>query len=314
MRRLAAILAVFLLTVSTLCAAPSEVEKLAVPKSVEQSKAEHFVRTHYAVQYAKHDAASQLALSHQLRGEISQYADEAATRFVMLREARELALDGGDLDAAYAAIDDMGRIFAIDTRELKVSAMAAFIDKSAQPPPVLIETYLKKADAALDTGDVDMANKAYQLASMLSDQQRDPATKQRIKTEHVAIMDAVREQKAVFAAMNKVKLHPEDAESNLLVGQYACFVRELWKEGLPYLAKSSNETLKKLAQQELDASDPAMILAAADAWWDYSPPAGGKLAQHVKRHAADLYREALPDLSGADKDRAQQRASSDPVH
>ena len=68
------------------------------------------------------------------------------------------------------------------------------IDKSSLPPPQLIDKYLHFADTALSTGDVDIANKAYALASMLSDQQRDPVLKQRVKDEHIAIMDAVREQ------------------------------------------------------------------------------------------------------------------------
>jgi hypothetical protein len=313
MQRQSVISAVVLLLACGFCTGQTETEKLPVPKSAEQLKAEHFLKLHYKTQYAQHDAAGQLTLSHQLRDEINQYSDDAPTRFVMLREARELALDGGDVDAAFAAIDDMGRLFTVNTQELKASAMAAFIDKSGLPPPALIDKYLHLADASLDTGDVDLAQKAYTLASSLADQQRDAATKQRLKEEHVAIMDGVREQKTILAAMNKVRMHPEDAAANLLVGKYACFVRELWSQGLPYLAKSSDEKLKALAQKELDATDLDTTLAAADAWWDYAATATGKPAERAKLHAADLYRQVLPNLSGEKKDRAQQRAVTAPA-
>ena len=96
-----------------------ETEKAAVPKSAAQSKAEHFIREHYKAEFAQQDSADQLALSHKLREEIDQFKDDPATRFVMLREVRELAIDGGDLDAAFAAIDDMDHLFRIDARELK---------------------------------------------------------------------------------------------------------------------------------------------------------------------------------------------------
>lgn len=287
-----------------------EAAKLPIPKSAPQAKAEHFVREHYKADLALRDPADQLALSRKLRDEINQFADDQPLRFVMLRDARELAVNAGDLDAAFSAIDDMDRLFAIDARELKASAMTALIDKSTVPPPQLIDKYLKLADAALSTGDVDMANKAYSLASMLADQQRDAALKQLVKEEHVAIMDAVREQKTVLTAMNKVKAHPEDAEANLLVGKYACFVRQLWGQGLPYLANGSDSTLKALAHQELAAHDADTTAAAADAWWDYAAAAKGQPADRARLHAAELYRQVMPKLSGAAKNRAEQRAEA----
>jgi hypothetical protein len=284
-----------------------EIERLPVPKSAAQSKAEHFIREHYKSEFAKHEPEDQLALSRKLYEEIDQFKDDPPTRFVMLREARELAVDAGDLDAAFAAIDEMGHLFQIDPAEMKASAMTAMVDKSTLPPPQLIDKYLHVTDTFLSTGDVSMANKAYVLASMLSDQRRDPAIRQRVKEEHIAVMDAVREQKAVLAAMNKAKVHPEDAEANLVVGKYACFVRELWPQGLPYLAKGSDEKLKALAGQELAATDPAATAAVADAWWDYSASATGQPADRARLHAADLYRQVSPNLSGDKKDRAEQR-------
>jgi hypothetical protein len=297
----------FALAVLAASSYAQEIERLPVPKSAVQSKAEHFVREHYKTEFAQHDPSDQLALSHKLRDEIDQFRDDPPTRFVMLREARELAVDAGDLDAAFAAIDEMGRLFQIDPGELKASAMSAMIDKSELPPPQLIDKYLHLAETFLSTGDVSMAGKAYALASMLSDQQRDPVTKQRVKEEHIAIMDAVREQKAVLAAINKVKVHPEDAEANLLIGKYACFVRELWPQGLPYLAKGSDAKLKALAEQELGSANADTTAAAADAWWDYASSTAGQPAERARLHAADLYRQTMPNLTGDKKTIAEQR-------
>jgi hypothetical protein len=282
--------------------------KLPVPHSAEQIKAEHLINERYKVQYAQHDPADQLALASTMRTDISQFADDAPVRYVLLREARELAIDGGDLDAAFAAIDDMDKIFAIDARELKASAMTAMVDKSAVPPPALVAKYLQISDGAVSIGDIDMANKGYALAAMLADQSRDADLKQRVKEEHIAIMQAVRDQKAVAIAINRVKLHPDDAADSLVVGKYACFVRELWPQGLPYLAKGSDPKLKSLAQNELNSPTDADALAAmADAWWDYGNSATGKIAERSHLHAADLYKQAMPNLSEEKKKLAGQR-------
>jgi hypothetical protein len=284
--------------------------KLPVPHSAEQIQAEHLIRERYKADYAQDDPADQLILSRKLRDDINQFADDGPVRYVMLREARELAIDGGDLDAAFAAIDEMDQIFAINARELKASAMTAIIDKSTVPREGLIEKYLQIADGAVAIGDIDWANKAYALAGMLSDQMPNSPYKQRLKDEHTAIMQAVRDQKVIAAAIGRLRLHPDDAADNLLVGKYACFVRELWPQGLAYLAKGSDPKLKSLAQNELNSPTDADALdAMADAWWDYGNSVTGKPAERSHLHAADLYRQALANLSAAKKTVAQERIS-----
>jgi hypothetical protein len=284
--------------------------KLPVPHSAEQIQAEHLIQERYKADYAQHDPADQLILSRKLRDDINQFADDGPVRYVMLREARELAVDGGDLDAAFAAIDEMDQIFIINAREMKASAMTAIIDKSTVPREGLIEKYLQIADGAVAIGDIDWANKACVLAGMLSDQMPNSPYKQRVKDEHTAVMQAVRDQKVIAAAIGRLKLHPDNAADNLLVGNYACFVRELWPQGLPYLAKGSDAKLKSLAQNELNSPTDADALAAmADAWWDYGNSVTGKPAERSHLHAADLYRQALANLSGDKKTQAQQRIS-----
>jgi hypothetical protein len=286
----------------------SEGAKLPIPKFAEQSKSERLVHQRYAVEYARKDPVDQLDLARKMQAEIGQFADDPPTRFVMLRESRELAIDGGDLQLAFAAIAEMDREFNIDAREMRYSAMSVAVDKAALTPPELIAQYLKIADDALDVGDVDQANKANTLADMLATQSGDSALQQRTHDEHIAIMTENRRVKAVIAAVGKLRLHPDDPAANELVGEFYCFTANAWADGLPHLAEGTDPKLKALAEAELKPpADAAAMAALADAWWDYFNPEIGAKPEKVQRHAVEWYRRALPGLSGETKAQADHR-------
>ena len=229
----------------------------------------------------------------------------------MLREARELALDGGSLDESFAAIDDLDREFAIDARQMRFSVMTSAIDKSGLPPGELIDNYLKIADRSIDTGDIDFANKSMSLADMLATQSRDAALKERVAQETRILADARREQTAIKADIGKLRARPEDEALNFEVGKYVCFRLAQWKPGVFYLSRGSDQKLKELAGQEMAAGkDPLALAAVADLWWEYSNPAIAASAEKARKHAAELYRRALPDLPAEKKAAAQHKLDS----
>lgn len=53
-------------------------------------------------------------------------------------------------------------------------------------------------------------------------------------------------------ALEKLDKNPDDPEANLVAGKYKAFVLGDYKEGMAFLVKSSDKTLKTLAEHELD--------------------------------------------------------------
>src|SRR5438874_1737031 len=74
---------------------------LAVPKAGPQALAERKIKQKHAKEYAQKDGPSRLALAHTLRAGAKEPKanpradDDEPTRYVMLREARELSVDAG---------------------------------------------------------------------------------------------------------------------------------------------------------------------------------------------------------------------------
>ncbi len=286
------------------------VEKLPIPKGPAQSKADHELREKFKADFDKHNAGDDLALAQRLDAQ-SKLTDDPAMRFVLLREARELYIDGGDLDSALRVIESMAAIFAIDVRDMKLSALAVAVDKALMEPPALCSEYLKLGDRFLDEGDVDLAEHTCRLAQNVirNHRLRDADLEARVKEQHRTVLIALKETQAVVGALRKLKSNADDPEACLTVGKYACFFRGLWTENLPLLAKCSDSRLKMLAGRDIASpSNAEMMASIADDWWDIAQSATTPVARrHVQNHAAEWYRTALPGLIEARKEAARQR-------
>jgi hypothetical protein len=141
----------------------------AIPKAGPQAIAERKIKQQFKDQYALKDNDSRIALAKALRAaardlkEHPQENDDVAVRYVMLREAREMAVDAGDFHLAFAAIDQMARDFPIPALDTKLSAISSGLDKTNLPPPQLAEAYLRAVDDWLDVADPDSAHRTMLL-------------------------------------------------------------------------------------------------------------------------------------------------------
>lgn len=107
-----------------------------------------------------------------------------------------------------------------------------------------------------------------------------------------------------------MKSNPDDPAANLVVGKWKCFQEGDWESGLPLLAKSGDETLAKLAKQELLRSGESVDdrLALGDAWWNAAEKAGPSEKADYLGRAYDWYVLAQPNITASlDKLRIQKR-------
>ena len=194
---------------------------------------------------------------------------------------------------------------------MKLAAMSVAVDTSPAPPPDNVADYLKLSERFLEAGDADIAEHSCRLAQNVihNDHIRDVDLVNRVKEEHRTVMISLRETQGVVLAMRKLKTNPEDPESNLTVGRYACFFRGLWDPNLPLLAKCSDSRLKMLAEEELRPPATAEEMRTlAEGWWSVADAATTPVARRkIRRHAAEWYQKAVPGLNGDSKETAQQR-------
>ena len=281
---------------------PQEVEtaaggKLPVPAEASLEKAAKLARDSFKDDYAKAKTAAQkLAIAANLRKTARQGTADPAERFVLFRLARDIAVQVGDAPAAFAAIDEMAQTFAIDALAMKSERLAAMADK-AKPDSrgQLADAAIDLIPQAIEAENFDVAKELAATAGSLAGKIRDRELTARVRADQKELADNVKAAEAVKVSRETLKDRPTDADANLVMGRYQCFVRKQWNEGLKRLAAGADEELKALAQQDMDSrqANPDESVKLADAWWNLSRKAAGKNREGMSLRAGAWYQQAL---------------------
>jgi WD40 repeat protein len=286
-------------------------KKMPPPAANEQKKAETLIRSLYKEDYrkAETDRAARSALARTLLKE-GKDTPEAALRFVALREARDLAARAGDLGTSFEAVDGLGQDFAIDVLEMKADAvLTASREPAVQKAPLpLLQTALRLVTQALDADHLASAQNLLKAIEPLVRKEKLPALARQVEVERERLRLLLKHQEQLRPALERLKVKPDDAEANLVVGKYRCLIKGHWSAGLPLLARGSDATLKALAEQELARpADPRGQLTLGDGWWDLLAREPGPAREQLLRRAYYWYHQSLPRLDAATRDRVQKR-------
>lgn len=285
----------------------SPAERLPVPKSAAQTPIDNSIRAEHRQEFASHDASVQLELAKNLQRQAREAGIDPVRQYVLLREARELATNAGNFDAAFSIIDDTARLFIIDPNELKVTVLSNAMDRSLIPKLELLDNYLKTGQTALEHGNVQLAYQVTVLAREITRAAHDAGLTQRARDFELRVHAARREYETIVAAANKLRSNPDDPQANLLVGRYVCFVQGHWEEGLPMLARGSDPNLKDLASKDVDGPEtPEAMADLADEYWDL-PDTKQTPQRASHERAAHWYEQAVARLKDPRKASAQQR-------
>ncbi len=277
------------------------VKKAAVPEGQALKDAEKLIRDLFKAEYAKAFPADKLALSNVLLRQAVDTNDDPVARFVFLREARDLAAEGGDVEAAYRAIALLMEGYAVDPLAMKGTALATAA-KSAKSPDELrrvAEACMKAGEAALATGDAELCGQAAELALTAARRAKVPTLVTQAESLAKANSELKDRERAMMAAKEKLAAMPEDPAVNLILGRWFCFDRGDWGVGLPHLARGADARLKELAAK--DAASPGLPADQAsigDFWWEVAEKEKGKAANACRGRALYWYELAVPHLTG----------------
>jgi len=304
--RPALVVAVVMLTATS---TPAQ-DKLPIPSETVQQETLELVQEVYGDEWKNAETSAQKqALATKLLEKALESTDDA-NRYVLLKVTRDVAAQAGDAGLAFKAIDAAASRYDVDIYKLRGAALSqaaksAMLQKHrstiAELSLQLIEQAVEKDDfvAAKFLGDlaVDAARraKAYELTKRIVARNR----------EIGEIAEAYAQLVEAFATL---KDKPFDPRANLAVGRYYCFVKGHWDRGLPMLALSSDEELKRLAAKELgEVSATDEQVALGDGWWALASASEGMAARQLEGRAELWYRTALPTLSGLVKRKIENR-------
>lgn len=286
-------------------------KRASVPEPGKQRDVEKTIRDLYKDQYAKKAPGDRLSLAKLLLEQADKTTDDPIGRWVLYREAQDLAAQAGDIRTAMQAVEAASAIYDVDPLTLKNGAIAA-TSKSAKASAefaALAEMLIRLTDEFIGVDQYDQADKAAQAAGQHAKRSGLPNLLARTSSKTKEVADA----KVRFASLKKtlenLAKDPEDAAANLEMGQFVCFVKASWDVGLRFLAKGSDLALKSAAERDIARPlEPAEQIAAGDAWWDLSEKAkvpGSK--EKMQSRALFWYEAALPGTTGLTRAKIDRR-------
>ncbi len=289
---------------------PVAANRPAVPDDAKLAAAEKLLKELFKDEYARTKPADKQALATRLLDKAKATKDDPAARFVMLREARDLAAAAGDAQQALAAVAELDRGYAVNGPEMRLTALTATNKALATVAQAraLVEGCFDAADAADDVDDYDTALKFLALAGEAARRAQAPALQARVANRDRELRDAQKDLEKVKASRDTLKDHPDDAEANLAVGRYLAYRKGDWDRALPHLAAAGQEKLT--AQAKKDLAKPAGAAEQAevgDGWFDLAQAEQGPTKLTYLRRAGYWYRQAVPSLPVLNADRVNKR-------
>ena len=288
-------------------------KRLRVPGAEERRIAEAKIREIFADEFAKAKSAEQRqALAGSLLNQASQTQDDPPARFVLMQLATQELIKAEAVAEALAAVDEMAGTFDIQPLGIKVYYLEGWLKASGRVSEELSKTVtqtamgLAEASAAAD--DYATAARFVKVAISAARKNRDLATIRQINLRRREFETQQTKHATTKEALDVLATDPNNAEANLTAGRWYCFVKDDWKKGLPYLARSSDEPLATVAKQDLAApKTPKKQVALADGWWELAEKQGEDAKSQLQSRAEKWYRAALPKLASLEKVRVEKR-------
>jgi len=279
--------------------------RAAAPSAEHQKQALKNLKDIFAKEYAAATSSERrLALAELLHEQGLDTRDDPASQYVLFDQARDLAIRSGGSSLALKAIDELGNRFLFDARQARCDALLEVGKwvRGAAASQEWIEDLVSIADESAADERYDLAVRLAQGASTAAAKSKNRELMKQIAGQLKALQEAQKACDAGQKAAERLAADPDDPEANLRRGLYLCLRKEDWPGGMQLLARSGDETLARLAREELarpiDSGDHAKL---GDGWFAYRKTAKGLEKQLATLRANYWYTLAAPNLAGLQK-------------
>lgn len=285
-----------------LLAAAAQDTRAPVPAAADQKRAEAEIRELFREDYAARRPDLRRAFAERLLAQAEGTKEDPVARFVLFREARDVAAGALDIATAYLAIRKMAGLYDVKAADLKTAA-AAVARKGAttsEDAAALARSWLKVAGEAAKEADYETTARSVKEAELFAKPAKDASIASRVAEWNKELPELRKEQELATKAELTLSVNSNDPEACLHLGRYLCFAKGAWDQGLPLLARVADPAIKEAAARDLaKPQEPAAQADAGEAWGSLAEkskiPIDKRRYQSRARH---WYETALPELTG----------------
>lgn len=287
-------------------------KKFPVPSEAELSAARAALKDLYADDYQKAQTAQdRQRLAQKLTASSREVGEDRAAAYELLRIARDLSAQNGDLSEALKSVTELEQRFEIDAPKMRLEVLQQFQKSPAAQVQhqVLAEEARQLVILATQNDEYEVALEALAVGKGAARRGGDTAMLAAVAKTQAWLEAAKKFYDDVSKAESRLMANPSDPQANQIVGIYNCLVKGRWESGLPQLAKATDLQLRFLAKLDLSSSKSAQeIVDLANQYWDLAEQKPDLEERGLKLRAAYWYAQATSELpDGLDKVKARKR-------
>lgn len=288
-------------------------QKLPLPTDDERETAEKTVKEIFKQDFAKAlRLADKADLAQKLFVQSKTTTDDPAGKYVLLQEARDLAVIAGDADVSEKILGELITHFDVDAIDTKIKAYKQLNTtvKSGAPQELLATALLKLAEECAAASRFEAAIEATKIAVLLAGKAKNLPLREMAKARTDEYSLKMKSGGEAEQLRSELSQKPDDPLANERLGKLLCFVKDDWTAGLPYLAKSANLPLRFAAElEQTEPDDSVKMTELGDAWLELAKEFAAADKTAANRRARHWYLKAVPELKGLDKVRIKMRLS-----
>ena len=258
------------------------------------------LRDLYEKEYAKRDPLSRVTLARTLR-ESALVENKPERLFVLWREVRDLAAKGGDLELGMEAVDALSREFRIQPLRMKERVLSTALSAKLGMVSAALTAHwgLRLTTEAIDANDDNAATDLLATTLKAASRSKDPVLISRAKRMRISLDSLTTEEKRIEPSFAAVRVDPDSPAANFDIGRYFCVYRADWKRGLKFLKKGADDTLRRVARNDLEKpTSPDRQAELGKSWHEAGEATKGEDRAAFLGRAAYWYRQAMPGIDG----------------
>lgn len=271
------------------------------PDNAAVTTNQEIIRGLYKAEYASRKPEERTELAKKLLKQGLESTGDVATRYVLLREARDVAAGGGDAGTALRAHDQLAKEFAIAATAEKVSLVTTLgrTVRTADGARDVIAAAMTLIDQLVAEDNFTMAKQVGNTAVAVSRKAGKPELAAAVQARMKDIETGKRECEKAKTALATLETNPEDADARLVAGRYVCVCKQDFDRGLKWLVSCGNADLETLAKADLAApTEAAAQFRLGEAWHAYAAKQKDPDKSVWLSRAAFWYGKAKPKLDG----------------
>ncbi|MGI9470532.1 MAG: hypothetical protein ACR2NZ_03290 [Rubripirellula sp.] len=308
------------------------ITKTPPPSEEQQTKSLATIKSLFEAEYRQASSASQkLALAEELMSVGIATDNDPIGRFVLLKIARDIASQVGDIRLTEVAIEEIDQLYDADIPRMRLEAyqqLASSVhDQISQRQ--LVSKMSELIDELVIDNRLEQAMTLLDHAFFVVESMNDKAQLAGLRGRKSALKDTIQAYENILPDIETLASNATDPAANLALGMYTCFTIDDWYAGLPMLELGSDAEMKRLAALDHDLSDAIaegaervrspsnetdeVMQQLGDGWWsvaesvkDSQPP---HAIAHLRLRSAMWYAQIRERTSGLRKRLLEKRMS-----